>query len=376
MKKKTLLIFHPVLATYRVDQFNSLNDLFNLKVVFLFDNMWNYRMDQDKLISECNFEQHYLLKGIKLKGRVFRFGVYRMIKEINPDIIISYEYSLTTQYIILLKKLGLIKQNIGITTDDSIDFCHNVQSLARQIIRNSSLSKLSFIVVLSDEVSKFYKNKFQLKDNQVIISPILQSSEKLRKESHILEEKAKSNIDIYKLKNKKVLLFVGRLIPEKALEGFFQTTAQLISDYDNIVFVIVGEGKEKSKLQDVINKKSLNNKIIFTGKLEGSDVHSWYLSASGFVLPSISEAFGAVVNEALIFGIPVLCSKYAGASSLINKKNGLIFDPLEKGDTVAKTRQFFDNIHSIEEVSIDNKPSLMEDLDEQFINEWEKLQYV
>ena len=58
-----------------------------------------------------------------------------------------------------------------------------------------------------------------------------------------------------------MLLFVGRLIPEKALEGFFQTTAQLISDYDNIVFVIVGEGKEKSKLQDVINKKSLNNKI-------------------------------------------------------------------------------------------------------------------
>lgn len=376
MKKKTLLIFHPVLATYRVDQFNSLNDLFDLKVVFLFDNMWNYKMDQDKLISECNFEQHYLLKGIKLKGRVFRFGVFKKIKEINPDIIISYEYSLTTQYIILLKKLGLIKQNIGITTDDSIDFCHNVQSLARQIIRNSSLSKLCFIVVLSDEVSKFYKNKFQLKDNQVIISPILQSSEKLRKESHILEEKAKSNIDTYKLNNKKVLLFVGRLIPEKALEGFLQTISSLLLDYDNIVFVIVGEGKEKSKLQDVINKNRLNNKVIFTGKLEGIDVHSWYLSASGFVLPSISEAFGAVVNESLIFGTPVLCSKYAGASSLINKKNGLIFDPLDKEDTISKTKGFLDNIHPIEEISIANKPSLMDDLDEKFINEWEKLQYV
>lgn len=376
MKKKTLLIFHPVLATYRVDQFNSLNDLFDLKVVFLFDNMWNYKMDQDKLISECNFEQHYLLKGIKLKGRVFRFGVFKKIKEINPDIIISYEYSLTTQYIILLKQLGLIKQNIGITTDDSIDFCHNVQSLARQIIRNNSLSKLSFIVVLSDEVSKFYKNKFQLKNNQVIISPILQSSEKLREKSDTLEEKANFNIDRYKLNNKKVLLFVGRLIPEKALESFLQTISSLLSDYNNIVFVIVGEGKEKSKLQDVINKNKLNNKVIFTGKLEGSDVHSWYLSASGFVLPSISEAFGAVVNESLIFGTPVLCSKYAGASNLINKRNGLIFDPLEKGDTVAKTRQFFDNINPIKEISIENKPSLMEDLDEQFINEWEKLQYV
>jgi len=52
--------------------------------------------------------------------------------------------------------------------------------------------------------------------------------------------------------------------------------------------------------------------------LEAQQLHAWYLCSSGFVLPSIYEPFGAVVDEALIFGLKVLCSKYAGSSYLIN----------------------------------------------------------
>ncbi len=376
MKKKKLLIFHPVLATYRVDQFNELNNMFDLTVVFLFDNMWNYKMNQDKLISECKFDQYYLLKGFNFNGRVFRYGIYKMIKKIKPDIVMSYEYSLTTQYIILLKKFGIISQEVGITTDDSLDFCYNVQSRTRLFFRNKSVSKLDFLVVLSKEVAEFYKERFNIKDHQIIISPILQDSNKLRKISSSLKDKALLNIKLSNLSEKKVLLFVGRLIQEKALAEFLTNISNLLSDSNDTIFIIVGDGKEKMEIESVIKNKKLENKVLFTGKLEGDDVRIWYLSASGLVLPSISEAFGAVVNEALIYGIPVLCSEYAGASSLIDYRNGLVFNPLNIEETILKTSLFIKQMKPVSDIEFKSKPSLMGDYKQQLYKEWSKLQNV
>lgn len=376
MKKKKLLIFHPVLATYRVDQFNELNNMFDLTVVFLFDNMWNYKMNQDKLISECKFDQYYLLKGFNFNGRVFRYGIYKMIKKIKPDIVMSYEYSLTTQYIILLKKFGIISQEVGITTDDSLDFCYNVQSRTRLFFRNKSVSKLDFLVVLSKEVAEFYKERFNIKDHQIIISPILQDSNKLRRISLSLKDKALLNIKLSNLSEKKVLLFVGRLIQEKALAEFLTNISNLLSDSNDTIFIIVGDGKEKMEIESVIKNKKLENKVLFTGKLEGDDVRIWYLSASGLVLPSISEAFGAVVNEALIYGIPVLCSEYAGASSLIDYRNGLVFNPLNIEETILKTSLFIKQMKPVSDIEFKSKPSLMGDYKQQLYKEWSKLQNV
>lgn len=44
--RQKMMIFHPALAPYRIDQFNMLNDLFDLEVVFLFDSLWNFSIDQ------------------------------------------------------------------------------------------------------------------------------------------------------------------------------------------------------------------------------------------------------------------------------------------------------------------------------------------
>ena len=60
-KKQKMLIFHPVLATYRIDQFNFLNEMYDLEVVFLFDQMWNFNIDQNKITDQCKFKTSYLL---------------------------------------------------------------------------------------------------------------------------------------------------------------------------------------------------------------------------------------------------------------------------------------------------------------------------
>ena len=165
---KKLLLIHPAIAPYLVDQFNHLSEQFDLEVIFIFDNVWNHKFDQSKLMDQLKFKYSYLLKGPHYKGRVFRFGILREIRKSNPDIIIGYEYSFITQYLILLKRLGLIKQKLGSTIDDSIDICHHIQSKIRFFARQNSVHQLDYLVVFTSEVSKYYQDTFKLKEDQII----------------------------------------------------------------------------------------------------------------------------------------------------------------------------------------------------------------
>jgi glycosyltransferase involved in cell wall biosynthesis len=374
MKKKKVLIFHSALATYRVDQFNALNELYDVEVVFLLKNLWYYKMNQDELLSQSNFRISYLLKGPRYKGRMFRFGVYRKIRKVKPDIILSYEYSLTTQYLLLLKQMGLINQKIGTLVDDSMDICYNVQSTIRLKARNYAVKRLDYLVLLSDEVLQFYKDTFNLNPNQLIVSPILQQPEKLRRNARALELIAEEYIQNYNLNNKKVLLYVGRLVEVKAIPLFIRTIKAILEEEKDLLMILIGDGTEKEKLTAFVKENDLEKKVLLLGEYQGEELHGWYLSASGLVLPSIWEPFGAVINEALIFGLPVFCSSLAGASSWIKEEHGMIFNPLSSLDTQDRFKSFINKIDAVDEVDLGRKKCLMDFSIDKFNKEWKKLE--
>lgn len=371
--KKKLLIIHPALAPYRIDQFNAVSRLFDLEVVFIFGNVWNHKFDQSKLLSQLIFKVSFLLKGPRHKGRVFRFGMYKTIRKVNPDVVLGYEYSFSTQYLILLKRLGLLHQKIGTTIDDSIDICNHVQSRTRFFARKQTLKRLDFLVVLSDEVSEFYQKTFNIKESQIIVSPILQNADRLRKNAKKLDGIANQYTQQYNLTGKKILLFVGRFIQEKALPNFIDAIHSLLLEREDLVLVLIGDGDEKHKVQAQIVEKQLEQKVFLPGRFEGEELYAWYLCASGFVLPSTYEPFGAVVNEALIFGLPVFCSKYAGASYLVSSDKGILFDPLSENDTINKLKIFMATIDAVGKIDLSCKPSLMTNAQDIFIREWAKL---
>lgn len=372
-RKQRLMIFHPALAPYRIDQFNSLNELFDLKVVFLMENLVNFNMDQEKLMEACHFKISFLLKGLLFKRRLFRLGMLREIRLENPDIVMGFEYSLTTQYLILLKKIGVIRQKIGSFIDDSPEICKTVQSKAREWVRDRTVKQLDFMVVMSKEVARFYQDHYKLNERNVIVSPILQLPERLRKDSTTIEYFANQYVQDHRLKWKKILLFVGRLVPEKALPQFIEIIAPILVSNDDIRFVLVGVGSEEGYLKAIVKEKQLESKVIFAGKHQAKELYGWYACASGFVLPSVSETFGAVVNEALIFGLKVFCSRNAGASSLINSENGLLFNPLNSTDTYDKFQHFTKDLKPVDNISLDNSPPLIEDYRPFFLQEWGKM---
>jgi len=371
--KNRLLIFNSALAPYMIDQYNDLNQIYEIEVVFLFTNVFYDKFNQSKLLSLLNCKYTFLLIGPRYKERVFRFGILRKIREFNPDFIIGYEYSFTTQYLILLKQLGVINQKIGSTIDDSLDICNHVQSKIRSFARKFSVGRLDYLIVLSKEVSQFYQDEFKLNGNQIIVSPILQNPERLRNNGAKLEVVANEYRHKYQLTGKKVLLYVGRFVHAKGLIRFVNTISQTLNEYEDIVLVLVGNGEDRKDIEIAIEKKMLYDKILLPGRFEDIELYAWYLCASGLVLPSIYEPYGAVVNESLIFGTKVFCSKFAGASSLINSDCGILFDPLNENETIDKLFIFLNSIDVVDEINLMNKHSLMSNTQKDFIDEWKKI---
>jgi glycosyltransferase involved in cell wall biosynthesis len=370
--KKKLLIFHPALAPYRIDQFNNLSKRYELKVVFIFDNLWNHKFDQSKLLELLEFEYSFLLNGPSYKGRVFRFGMLKIIREFSPHVVVGYEFSFTTLYLILLKKLGIISQMIATTIDDSLAIAKDVQSTIRKISRAISVRNIDYFIVLSSEVAKFYHEQFNIKDNHIITSPILQDPARLRKDIPELTRIANEYINTYELKDKKVLLFVGRFIEEKGLINFLDLLSPFAKVDRQLKFILVGDGALLSQLEAKISAYDLGNSFLLPGRYEGNQLLAWYLCASGFVLPSYHEPFGAVVNEALIFGLPVCCSVYAGARSLLNATSGIIFDPKDHDGARNIIENFLSNLPPKEANAIieDSKMNLDS---EKLTSEWEKI---
>ena len=85
--------------------------------------------------------------------------------------------------------------------------------------------------------------------------------------------------------------------------------------------------------------------VIFTGRLEGDELYSWYNVATSFILASYKEAFGAVTNEALLAGCWAVISNKAGSQCLVNPGvNGDIFNPMDVEELHQKMQYVCENL--------------------------------
>lgn len=80
---------------------------------------------------------------------------------------------------------------------------------------------------------------------------------------------------------------------------------------------IVGDGPERPRLQRSAAARGLSDKVRFTGSVPNEDAMRMLEQSDALILPSRCDGWGAVVNEALMRGVPVVCSSFCGASDLI-----------------------------------------------------------
>lgn len=133
---------------------------------------------------------------------------------------------------------------------------------------------------------------------------------------------------VYKPKTEvKNYFYVGRFVEVKNLK-FLISVFNELPQYN---LYLAGFGEQEQELRRLAKEN-----VHFLGAIENKKLHTFYQQMDVFVLPSQSEAWGLVVEEALNNGIPVIVSDRVGcAEEIINNSNGLIFHYNDKKEFVA-----------------------------------------
>jgi 1,2-diacylglycerol 3-alpha-glucosyltransferase len=130
-------------------------------------------------------------------------------------------------------------------------------------------------------------------------------------------------------------LTVCRFVSEKNLNRLIKAFARYHARCDPLTawnLVICGDGPGAPQLKQAIAGSGCAQAIHCPGFLQADDLPRWYAHAGAFVLPSLSEPWGLVVNEAAASRLPLLVSSHAGcAPALVPSPDGTTgsqFDPL------------------------------------------------
>lgn len=354
MKRLKLLVFHQYLAPYRIDFWNSLYALFDLRLYFLHENVIEQKFDQVALRKKLHLDCFYYLKGFQLGRRSIRYGFYGTIKKYSPDVIIGYEYSQTIIAFLLLKAIFSFNYKVYTLCDDSLDIAVNCTGL-RKVARSFAVERLDGIITVNSDVSRWYESNFKLR-NPCITFPIIAKESVFRNDLKNVLPLSKQLENQYHLIGKKLIFYVGRLVDVKGVDKLVEAFKEIVNDYKNTLLVIIGGGIEEKSLQNLVLSLGIENQVIFTGRLEGDDLYAWFNLGQLLILPSYYEPFGAVVGEALMAGASVLCSSFAGSSCLINSNNGELFNPFNHNELVELLVKHLNGLEEITEI-VEIRPS-------------------
>jgi glycosyltransferase involved in cell wall biosynthesis len=157
--------------------------------------------------------------------------------------------------------------------------------------------------------------KMKLVKNGIVIYNGIPEPEFLEKEiaRKFFEEKIK-----IELKDKFLIGSIGRLDYQKNYKFLIEVFPEILKIKPEAIAIIIGEGPERKKLENLIEKKSLKEKIFLIGELKDA---SKYLKAFDlFVLPSRYEGLSITLIEALFAQIPILASNVGGNKEIVGKE--------------------------------------------------------
>jgi glycosyltransferase involved in cell wall biosynthesis len=134
-----------------------------------------------------------------------------------------------------------------------------------------------------------------------------------------------------------LLIYVGRLGPEKNLPFLLRSFAGAAEAYGNISLMLVGDGPERDNLQDRVVHMGIDERVYFAGLIPYEQLPGYLAMADAFVTASVTEVHPLSVIEALAAGLPVLGVASPGVGDTIRDGfNGLLSRQADLASFTAK----------------------------------------
>lgn len=134
---------------------------------------------------------------------------------------------------------------------------------------------------------------------------------------------AKKNLG---LMNKVVMIFVGRLSPQKSLPTLLQALERALTSSPNLHLLLIGDGPDCIALEDQVQLLGIRDCVEFLGNQ--SDVRPYLNAADIFVLPSKSEGISNALLEAMSAGLACVVTTVGGNFEILDQgRCGVLLPP-------------------------------------------------
>ncbi len=287
-------------AFYKVNLYNELAKKLKILVVFIASNTNEKRADDFITLEKASFEYEVLFDGNFQDRDVFK-NIKKLKAMLNDS---QYKKILVSGWD--LKEFWYI-----IFTNSKNKNCLALESTINES-RVDGIRGFIKKIFLSRISTTFASGKLH---QELLDALNFKGEVKITKGVGIIN---KPNFDPIKKEYKKRFLFIGRLSSEKNID----LLVDVFNKIPEHTLTVIGTGPLEQEL-----KNKANSNITFIGQVNNTQLQDYFSKNDIFILPSSSEPWGLVVEEALYFELPVIVSKNCGASELIeNGVNGYLFD--------------------------------------------------
>lgn len=346
-------MIHNVISPYRLPIFEAMNHEVNLHVVFpksiTKDRVWKF--------SLANFTfDHTVLRGRNLGPLILnanaisvmckqRFNV--LIVNNDPDVA-----SLAIPAIVIAKLRGAKIINWSEVTSNNVDSINQIATspklrnrIITVLVRASVRRYRRIVLRASDHHIGFsmaaisYLHREDVDDRHITRTRLLMPQENL------LPANARS----YKKRTGKKILYLGYLNNRKGVDTLIKAFMKL--PQQDTTLTIAGTGP---LLDDLKKLAVTDSRIVFAGYVEGQDKANLYASSDIFVLPTLSDVWGLVIDEAIHYGLAVVCSTAAEAKELVDKSGGVLFPPQNVSALYAELDNLIENSQTVQAMQSHN----------------------
>ncbi|MFR3155804.1 MAG: glycosyltransferase [Christensenellales bacterium] len=282
------------------ESFYQLDDKVKVKYIF------NFGPNKDKIKDALKkFKLITLIKQLCKAVKILYtkyFGLGKIIKDLNTDILISSRIEFSKQ----------IKRNDIITISQEHSFIDNEKYIKKV---RKSFKHIKYLIVMTKGAKEKYDEwlKNEKIKPEVIVIPNIIKENKSGKISNL---------------NNRQIISVGRLEDVKDFYTLILVFSVIVKKYPNYILKIIGEGSMREKLEEQIKKCNLQKNVILTGRRTENEINNELIKSDVFVLTSKSESFSLVLCEAMNFGVPCIAFDVdVGPREIIQDgKNGFLIE--------------------------------------------------
>jgi 1,2-diacylglycerol 3-alpha-glucosyltransferase len=355
MKPNKIVFVQNSLGHYHYDRMIHLSDMCNKVGIALYNiELASYTNEYQWAVkyTQSEFTNFTLFSGQKINDipdRVVWSALKTKLTELKPDVIFVIGYDSK-----IMRKTKIWAGRNGCATilvSDSNEFDRKRYWIF-EFIKYLFVSRYDAALVAGTS-SSLYIQKLGIPKERIVYGWDAIDNSKFSRRASDNRDKIQETRQKWSLPDN-YFLFVGRLIKQKNLPRLLNAYKTYVLDtldtIDPWPLVICGIGPEYEFLLKQIEgfPESVQKLILFSGHVKQPEIIDFYTCASCMVLPSVSETWGLVVNEALACSIPVIVSNQAGSSfDLVqNGRNGWLIDPyniVEMTDILRKVRELDQN---------------------------------